>query len=601
MAYNSVKIYYYGKEQEGPVVQESVEDLILSEKAAYYLEIGGDGIATNITVKQNTEVTISENGIIIDCVLEHNSSNDNLAGILTLFGGEAYNVTVSGSMRLSQGTTGTYITVLDGGAVRNSRGNIANVTVADGGYLRQTYGSAVNVVINNGGKLVAEGTSIAALELHKGSIVTFGAGVSLQGTVCIGQELSLYEDIDASEATVDFLLDERSTEDNSIISDWSLCAFGACNITVSANQEYGIYKLAENAGSFGMDTSLQLDDGTYLGTLSLGRPMISGENYYMIGYTETGTLAFGVDECNYIVVEFDTPGSEIVSIKSATAAVSVYAAANSQVYAARRKASESEWSTCEVFGNAVEDGSQLIELAYDMIPDVIMPEACGVWSSGYVAKNTNTGVCVGITGMNRYDELVWADGDTTAILFSDGDDAIFADDVFTAVPDEVSGPFSRFCNITAIYAGAGNDIVDLTMLNADDANAGIVVRGGEGDDILWGGNNGAILHGDEGNDILVGGKGDDILVGGEGDDYLNGCGGNDIFYFGDNWGHDTVEQLAGENDSVTLCFSGSNDDLSLTFVSSGDDTIISSASGDSIIAKNLAITLDNCRFGMIIG
>jgi Ca2+-binding RTX toxin-like protein len=60
---------------------------------------------------------------------------------------------------------------------------------------------------------------------------------------------------------------------------------------------------------------------------------------------------------------------------------------------------------------------------------------------------------------------------------------------------------------------------------------------GAGDDVIEAssvalGAIGLVLDGGEGNDIIIGGEGDDVLIGGEGDDVLIGGGGNDIFDFG---------------------------------------------------------------------
>ena len=67
-----------------------------------------------------------------------------------------------------------------------------------------------------------------------------------------------------------------------------------------------------------------------------------------------------------------------------------------------------------------------------------------------------------------------------------------------------------------------------------------------------------MLFGDAGDDRLVGASGDDVIAGGTGDDSMHGGGGSDTFTFCDNWGSDTVEQIAGG--FVTLWFvSGSLD------------------------------------------
>jgi len=67
------------------------------------------------------------------------------------------------------------------------------------------------------------------------------------------------------------------------------------------------------------------------------------------------------------------------------------------------------------------------------------------------------------------------------------------------------------------------------------------VLGGAGDDTLAGDDAANRLEGGDGGDVLTGGGGDDALVGGAGDD---------TYAFGDDWGADTVGELAGGGDDA---------------------------------------------------
>ena len=84
----------------------------------------------------------------------------------------------------------------------------------------------------------------------------------------------------------------------------------------------------------------------------------------------------------------------------------------------------------------------------------------------------------------------------------------------------------RLRSIT-INAGAGNDTVNVQL---PDSLGSIVVtvNGGAGNDTLTADNAGAILRGGDGDDILNGGAGNDRLLGGSGADILNGNGGDDL-------------------------------------------------------------------------
>ena len=74
--------------------------------------------------------------------------------------------------------------------------------------------------------------------------------------------------------------------------------------------------------------------------------------------------------------------------------------------------------------------------------------------------------------------------------------------------------------------------VDVT--GADGTLDKLHVSGGAGDDVIEAsgvaaGSIGLVLDGGEGNDVIIGSAGDDVLIGGPGDDILIGNGGNDTF------------------------------------------------------------------------
>ena len=111
---------------------------------------------------------------------------------------------------------------------------------------------------------------------------------------------------------------------------------------------------------------------------------------------------------------------------------------------------------------------------------------------------------------------------------------------------------ARLAKIDEIYAGAGNDVVDLTSKRFEYVGDSVTVKGGLGNDVIWANKGNNLLFGDAGNDRIIGADGDDVIVGGAGNDSLHGNGGDDTFVFGGDWGNDTVEQLEGGK--VTLWF-----------------------------------------------
>ena len=115
---------------------------------------------------------------------------------------------------------------------------------------------------------------------------------------------------------------------------------------------------------------------------------------------------------------------------------------------------------------------------------------------------------------------------------------------------------------------------------------GLTIRGGDGDDTIWAVGSGNYIFGDAGNDRLVGGSGLDFIAGGSGNDSMHGGGGRDVFTFGANWGVDTVEQLAGEDNQVMLWFAEGDhanwDASTLTYADGVNSVTVKGVTADQI-------------------
>ena len=83
-----------------------------------------------------------------------------------------------------------------------------------------------------------------------------------------------------------------------------------------------------------------------------------------------------------------------------------------------------------------------------------------------------------------------------------------------------------FVNRIVIYAGAGNDTINISNRITIPA----VIHGGAGNDDIYGGGGGDQIFGDGGNDVLFGRDGDDWLYGGYGGDRLDGQNGRDHLF-----------------------------------------------------------------------
>jgi len=215
-----------------------------------------------------------------------------------------------------------------------------------------------------------------------------------------------------------------------------------------------------------------------------------------------------------------------------------------------------------------------------------------VWSAHYRAKNYVTGETWKIAGMNRIrDTFSGSASDANILYLSDkaNGDALFMDDIYSEF-----GEAARLSRIREVRAGAGGDIVDMTSERYTAELAGMTVRGGAGDDVLWGASGGNSLFGDAGNDRISGGTGDDVIAGGAGDDELAGGGGNDVFAFGENWGCDVISQAAGG--TVSLWFA--QDSAQITASEAGGDSVFTDAAGiSSVTVKGIALADLTVHYG----
>ena len=235
-----------------------------------------------------------------------------------------------------------------------------------------------------------------------------------------------------------------------------------------------------------------------------------------------------------------------------------------------------------------EEPQELISDA-DGYKDIFFANARGTWGNTYIAQHAGildvwegTGETVALEGKNRLADFFMGSEDANILLMTDDadGDALFADDIYTALPGTVGEQQARIAQINEIRAGAGDDIIDMTSSRFACTGDGIKICGGIGNDTIWANHGNNILFGDAGNDRIIGGMDDDVITGGIGNDSLHGGGGNDIFCFGDNWGIDTVEQLAGG--SVTLWFkSGSESNWNastLTYTDGANSVTVSGVS-----------------------
>ena len=225
--------------------------------------------------------------------------------------------------------------------------------------------------------------------------------------------------------------------------------------------------------------------------------------------------------------------------------------------------------------------------------DVFFANAKGKWTSGYAAQHagildtwSGTNEQVSLTGKNKLADIFEGSTDANILLMTDdtNGDALFVDDIYTALPGTVAEQQARIAQIDEIRAGVGDDIVDMTSQRFEYVGDGVKIYGGLGNDTIWANNGNNMLFGDAGNDRIIGGADNDVIIGGIGNDSMHGGGGDDIFCFGGDWGNDTVEQLA--NGEITLWFEsglGSNWNVdTLTYTDGANSVKVSGVSADNI-------------------
>jgi Ca2+-binding RTX toxin-like protein len=99
--------------------------------------------------------------------------------------------------------------------------------------------------------------------------------------------------------------------------------------------------------------------------------------------------------------------------------------------------------------------------------------------------------------------------------------------------------FEKITDASVLRGGTGNDVLDLSTLNALDGTYSLTINAGDGNDSITGGMERDTINGDAGNDRLDGGLGADTLSGGTGDD----------IYIVDEAG-DVVTEAAGEGEDT---------------------------------------------------
>jgi len=603
-------VLIYADEEREPLEQPTLADYTLQDGDD--LRVFNQGTVTRIAVTEASYLEIYTGGTASVITVEAATTASKPAGLVKMYQGSLLNdAQVDGDLMAFSGAVLNGATVSGKGTIYSNKGTLSSIELNGSASINVVGGSIDDCSLDTGTSGVLDGgVTVEGLALHKGAALVIGSNVTFAGTISIGTKLTQNDASTATAATADFLLTEMASGGSALI-DWSKCAFGAVAMTVTDAQAAGTYVLASNMSAFSIPAALNCKGFESLNMRSDG-PTTYHNSVYALTLTD-GTLSA-------TVADYQTSGSDSaltwsdingaksyalemssgeakISLEVATKSVELLGLANGDYsWQVRNSAETDNWQTGESFTQAAaaESPKELIATGKDSTA-LFFAKTDGIWDEGYAAKNILTGETVELAGKARITDI-FTGGEGASILLLDAfasstqpipeaqpsGVALFLDDIYSAAPGRVpeataSGQAAaRLANINTIIATTGDDIIDLTSDRYTLAG-NVTILGGDGEDVIWAN------------------SGDDILSGGAGDDTIHGGGGNDVFCFGEAWGNDTIGQL--DTGTVTLWFSQSSETLQLSFTAKGNDTLISAATGDSIRAVGMAVTLDNCRFG----
>jgi len=189
--------------------------------------------------------------------------------------------------------------------------------------------------------------------------------------------------------------------------------------------------------------------------------------------------------------------------------------------------------------------------------DELVLDGDSYWGAGFFSVNTSlfslaecSESLFSLQGLKKLEQVVDG-GSGSDVMRLTGESDFFA--LHDALSNFYSNPelllaedsyghqaVARLVSIEEIFAGAGNDLIDMTSVDYAYLG-GISIYGEEGDDTLWGSTY---------NDKLFGGIGNDTLFGSQGNDDLWGGQGHDAFEFSVGAGADVIHDFDIASDKL---------------------------------------------------
>ena len=286
-----------------------VDRATVNSGASLYFSSGASGtqITENggyVRIEGGADVTFAANAIngltlTWDATLHSGTTASNTTvgsgGDLYVEGGTADATTVSGGEVQLYGGTANRTTLSSGGGMAVCGGEANEVTMNSDSILVMYGNGTVNSAVMSGGTMaVALGGTANSTTIYAGGSMHIMSGGKLTGRVEVaaGAFVSAYEG-----SVIDFDVSTVAPGGAALYNDYSLitgAADAAHTITVSTTQLSGVYALADNAAGFDKVITVNTDEGTELGTITVGGELVSGRTTFQLAGSATGTLALTV-------------------------------------------------------------------------------------------------------------------------------------------------------------------------------------------------------------------------------------------------------------------------------------------------------------------
>jgi len=602
------------------------------------IKVSTGGHATSTVINSGGDLNVYNNGQVV-------STEISFAGWMkVLSGGTATNTTIlkDGDMYVSSGATvtnvdvnaGGYMLIRSGATIEEVRENGGYVDILNGanvGFLSNTFSGltlsdsatvhsmtkAVDIILEMNGLLtVFSGGTVNSITLKTLGSMCVSSGGKLTGQIMLedGAVTSVEEG-----SILDFDISELAPGSVARVNDLSLVqGTPLYTLTVSDSPAIGVYSLAAGAAEFQSSITVVNTSGTDLGMLKVGDTLKIGEKDCTLNLGDStltlvvktqsalpedlvGTkdrVSWKTPEPERCVVEYSTDSFlHGIQVTTTTNAMDMLALpAGTYQWRVRIEDSDQWIDGNEILSDNIPGTAKVLQSNSDGDGDIFFTTANETWESIYYAQHvgsvndwTGTNEMISANGRNRIKNFFFGSDDANILCLTDdaNGDAVFVDDEFTELPEEIKTQQSRIARIDEIRCGAGDDIVDMTSNRIEYIGDGLTIRGGAGNDVIWANKGENKLFGDAGDDRIVGASGNDVIAGSTGNDRMHGGGGDDVFTFCENWGTDTVEQLA--TGSVTLWFASgdeSNWNAELLTYMDGDNSVtVTGVTADRITLK----------------